>query len=458
MGNAICLVSDGGAPLLVTDPWLVGTAYFGSWAHDKPLTEAQIAACKAAPYAWFSHGHPDHLHPDSVRLLSRDTVILLGDHYCSELRDFFLGEGFHDVRVCRDKQWLRLSEKVRVLSVCNINQDTILAIEAGDTLILNQNDSPFFGEDPFFRRLVRNYDKSYLLALCAIDADMINFVDEAGRSVAGPPDARKMGSIWVVSERCDYLGVKNFCCSSSQHVYVRADSVWANPYRIDWGDMQKHWISKSARLIEPYVTVDLDSGRVTANHPSHETDFSQVSDRTGDDDWDEPMTAPDWAALEAFVMKFETLRPKVDFLEFSVAGEARRFYLSARGRAKAPGRQRGLVFQAPRRSLMETVEYGYFDDLLIGNFMKTRLVNMSMYPDFSPRIAKYGGNAKVFTLAEFARFRWHYFKRSPSAMIRLAVQSRWNNDILPAVKLLLAKIGVFEMVKQIYRRRATASS
>ena len=44
-------------------------------------------------------------------------------------------------------------------------------------------------------------------------------------------------------------------------------------------------------------------------------------------------------------------------------------------------------------SLMQTIRYGYFDDLLIGNFMKTELINFQLYPQFSPCIAKYGGNA-----------------------------------------------------------------
>jgi len=225
---------------------------------------------------------------------------------------------------------------------------------------------------------------------------------------------------------------------------VPADSIWANPYRILWNDMQRHWISRSAKLIEPYVTVDLDSGTVTPNHPSQESDLSRVTDRTGDDDWAERMTAQDWTELEAFVLKFETLRPKLDFLEFVVAGEARRIYLTMKGRSKPADRQRGIGFYVPRHSLMETVHYGYFDDLLIGNFMKTQLVNTTMYPYFSPRIAKYGGNAKVYTQAQFTRFYWHYFKRSPVALIRFNVETRWKYFALPRIKGVLAKLGLFQ--------------
>ena len=58
------------------------------------------------------------------------------------------------------------------------------------------------------------------------------------------------------------LGAGSFCCSSSQHLYVRADSVWANPHRITWADMKRHWSRENVRLIEPFVTIDPGTWRV----------------------------------------------------------------------------------------------------------------------------------------------------------------------------------------------------
>ena len=71
------------------------------------------------------------------------------------------------------------------------------------------------------------------------------------------------------------------------------------------------------------------------------------------------------------------------------------------------------MFQVPKESLLATVEYGYLDDLLIGNFMKVRLVNTRLYPRFTPLVAKLGGNAKVYTTGEYYRFLWRYFRRNP---------------------------------------------
>ena len=42
---------------------------------------------------------------------------------------------------------------------------------------------------------------------------------------------------------------------------------------------------------------------------------------------------------------------------------------------------KGITFELPRNSLVEACKYSIFDDLLIGNFMKTRLHNLSSLYD-----------------------------------------------------------------------------
>ncbi len=71
---------------------------------------------------------------------------------------------------------------------------------------------------------------------------------------------------------------------------------------------------------------------------------------------------------------------------------------------------------------MATVQEGYFDDLLIGNFMKAQLFNMALYPHFTPIVGKLGGGAKVFTSADWRRFRRHFFRLSPAAYVTYRCQ------------------------------------
>jgi hypothetical protein len=445
LGNATLQVFEADRPVLATDPWLVGTAYFGSWALDHDLTASQIANVITSPFVWISHGHPDHLHPESLQLLSRQQHMLIPDHYHPEIKHFLEGEGF-PVSVLPFKRWHRLTPSIRVMCLENENQDAILAVEAGEAIILDVNDSPLYGEEPFFKRLVRRYRRSFLLSLCSIDADMLNLVDEHGRRVVGPPEQRKSGAIQAVGDLCVHLGVTDFCCFSSQHLYVRPDSTWANPYRISFADMKAHWNSP-ARLIEPFVTIDLSDGTITPNHPSHRSDVSRIAPSTGGDDWQEKMEEEDWQKLERFVLQFRTLKKRVDFVRFTVADESRTFQVSSRR-----GGGRGVTFAVPRHSLMETVTSGYFDDLLIGNFMTTHLSHMRLYPDFSPLVAKFGGSAKVYTPSQLWACRLHYFRLSPAAYVRYHFQQYWLSRWKSRVRALAKRLGLFEKLKAAARR------
>ena len=82
-----------------------------------------------------------------------------------------------------------------------VDSDAILVVEADGALIVDLNDSPLCGEFNFLRRLIGSYprEKTYLLALCSVDADMFNFVDAAGATLVGPPEERKPGAIWTVA-------------------------------------------------------------------------------------------------------------------------------------------------------------------------------------------------------------------------------------------------------------------
>ena len=451
LGNASVMVFDGDHPVIATDPWLVGTCYFGSWALDHALTPQQIDNFRNADFLWISHGHPDHLHDESLALLPHGKRILLPDHYNDEIANHLRQLGF-DVTILPYRTWFPLSPRVRVLCMDNMNQDAVLVIEADGALIVNLNDSPLCGEFRFLHRLIRRYprERTYLLALCSVDADMFNFVDADGRSLVGPPEERKPGAIWALARMADRLGVGTFCCSSSQHIYVRADSIWANPYRITWCDIQRYWSRSDVRLVEPFATVDLADGQVTANHPTQRSDESQITAATGDDDWQARLSAAEWGQVESFIRRFTLVRRYIDFVEFTVGGETRRFDLNPPG-GRPEAQRRGVQFIVPRQSLLATAEYGYLDDLLIGNFMRVRLINTRLYPRFTPLVAKVGGNAKVYTAADYRAFMWRYFRRNPIGTLAYRAEMQLTHRVLPWLRTVAERLGVKAPLKYVYR-------
>ena len=439
LGNATIQLFRDGRPVLATDPWLVGTCYFGSWALDHPLTQRQIANVAASDYIWISHGHPDHLHVESLAYLRPGTKILLPDHYHGEIAGFLRDRGFR-VEVLGYRRWFEIEPGLKVMCLDNMNQDAVLAIVVEDALLINVNDSPVAGELSFLRRMVRRHPtrQTYVFALCSIDADMCNFVDSAGQSAVPHREASKRHEVWRAARLARRLGVRHFCCSSSQHVYVRADSAWANAHRITWADMQRYWPSPQVRLIEPFVTVEPASGAVTRNHPAQQPDPDPGA--AEEEDWRARLSAGEWREVERFFARFELLRTQLDYVEVEVGGELRRFCLGARkGARRAP---RSVRFLAPRGSLMAAVGSGYFDDLLIGNFMKVQLTDTRLYPHFTPIVAKLGGNAKVFTKRDYRAFRRRYFKRNPLGSLSYLAFVRVGFGIVPGLAARLRSIGL----------------
>jgi Beta-lactamase superfamily domain len=451
LGNATLVIYEDGKPVLATDPWLTGTCYFGSWALDRPLTVGELESVRAADYIWISHGHPDHFHVPSLALLPRNKKILLPDHYDHGMYEYLRERGF-TVTVLAYRAWHRLSPSIRVLCLDNENQDAILLIEAGDSLVVNLNDSPLCGDFRFIRRVVKRFDRKriYVAALCSNDADMFNLFDAAGRPLVDPPQQRKPGMVWQLARIVDRLGAGNYVSSASQHIYVRRDSVWANPHRVGWDDVERYWTRPAIRIIEPFVVVDLAGGAYECKHPSHASDESQITDADGRDDWQERMSEAEWSELRAFFNSIELLRPYIDYLDFTVGGEKRRIWINPKRRRKPPTRSRYIAFTAPRRSLMMTVRSGYFDDILIGNFMRAELHKCALYPNFTPIVAKLAGSAKVRTWAQWRAFRWRYFQRNPIGYIEWHLRLR-RDELIEQVRRWSEVLGLKRPLKGIYR-------
>ena len=76
---------------------------------------------------------------------------------------------------------------------------------------------------------------------------------------------------------------------------------------------------------------------------------------------------------------------------------------------------KGLSFELPRNSLVEACKYNIFDDLLIGNFMKTKLYNLKNLYDptinFNTVVCKYGDNGLAYSKDELFEYEKLYAKR-----------------------------------------------
>ncbi|GHG86919.1 MBL fold metallo-hydrolase [Comamonas sp. JC664] len=417
IGNATLICHDHG-PVLVTDPWTDGSAYFGSWTLSHEIPAEQREAIQACPYVWLSHGHPDHLSMESLEKL-RERTLLVPNHFGSRMHDDLSAQGFK-VHVLVDRVWTQLSSRIRVMCLPDVNQDAVLLVDVGGRLLVNLNDAGDRGAGRFVRKVVSGYQESYLMALSGYgDADMINFFTEDGERIA-PHAAAKTPVGRTIARQAEFYGARYFIPFSSMHKYQRADSIWASEYTTSLEDYGRGFESSTCTLLPAFVRHDFIRGQTERIQP-RERNLQPVSPKAFGDDWSEQLELEEVRELTAYFRDVEHLGRTLDFLRFRVGGkdhvvdfQRRRF-------------RRGITFEVPRGSLMTAVRYQIFDDLLIGNFMKTTLHGEfgagRLYPDFSPYVAKYADNGKARTRNELRTYFADYRRRDPLGFLRAQVET-----------------------------------
>lgn len=98
--NACVMLHLAGDRTLLVDPWIGGSAFYGSWYNFPPLLPEAIERYRAiAPdFIYISHIHPDHLHAPSLAHYPRSTPVLIGKLPHDHLRRAIAAIGFQDIR------------------------------------------------------------------------------------------------------------------------------------------------------------------------------------------------------------------------------------------------------------------------------------------------------------------------------------------------------------------------
>jgi hypothetical protein len=418
IGNATVIVYDGEA-VLATDPWVVGSAYFGSWRTSHQIPEEQLAAVKNCKFVWFSHGHPDHLNGDSLPLF-KGKKILLPDHVGGRIRNDLSKHG-HDVGVLPNRKWVQLSDHVSILCISDYYQDAILLIDVNGRLLVDTNDAIDRGWGRFARSIVKQFPISVLLALFGHgDADMINFYDQEGHYIL-PKAARKLPVGMTIKQAAESWGVKYCIPFSSMHEYQRTDSIWANEYITHLSDYAKGFSSRTTELLPAYIRFDCEADEWREIDPPKAQQAVYEPEHFGDN-WQDVLTAEDLQRVSGYFQKIQHLETFLDFVNVRVGG---RDNVMPIGRKKF---NRGITFEVPRSSLLVATEYQVFDDLLIGNFMKTTLhgkwPKSRLYPDFTPYVARYSDNASSRTKEELDAYFEEYRKREPLEYLRHTLEQK----------------------------------
>jgi len=453
IGNATLIVHDGG-PVLATDPWIEGSAYFGSWGLSHPVPPAQEAAVRASGTVWFSHGHPDHLNPSSLPAF-RDSRILVPDHVGGRIAHDLVRDGYR-VEVLPDATWVRISDRVRVLCIADEGQDAVLLVDIGGELVVNLNDAQDRGWGALVKRVIRAFPRSFLLRLSGYgDADMINFVDDAGHRLPSVPQLRREHGFQVgadVARMTETFGASHFVPFSAFHRYQRTDSVWANEWTTPVSAYEDGFRSERVTLLPAFVRYDVTTGSWEAIDPAAAPDVAFAPEEFGDD-WAECLDGDDVDALHRYFTGIERLGRHLDRVVFRVGDEEHAVDVGGRDTG------RSVTFAVPRASLTRAVEWEIFDDLLIGNYMTATLhgawPSSRLYPGFTPWVTKYADNGRARTDAELRAYFAEYRRRlGVTTWLRSSLEQRAKDSVRAR---LSADSPVYQRARLLYARARGAA-
>ena len=405
IGNATLIAYDNSVPVLSTDPCFGDEdhAYFGSWILSHKIPTKYKKDILDSKYLWFSHGHPDHLNPLSLKRFE-GKKLLLPDHVGSRIYQDLCKKDF-SIQILPDREWIDLAENIKVMCITTIIQDSILLMNIGDKLFINLNDAGTRGCTRFIRKEAKKFKDVYLLSLSGYgDADMINCYNQEGQFIIPPAKNNTLVgeqlSLTAKSVNANYV-----IPFSSHHQYQRADSIWAQDY-VTPIHAYSNGLHKDINFIPPFVDIDCNSGEFTEIHPK-EIQPQIFQPEEFDDNWSDELSNEDFIAIKKYFIEKEVIHKRFGFINLLVGGKHHSISLNK----SLP--KRGIQFEVPRSSLMKAVNYEIFDDLLIGNFMRTTFFGLnSLYDyDFSPLLTKYGDNGKAKTQEEVYQYINEYKKR-----------------------------------------------
>jgi hypothetical protein len=358
---------------------------------------------------WLSHGHPDHIHSESLENL-QNCKILVPDHFGSRVYEDLSAAGF-DVTVLVSGQFLKLSDQVSICSFADFYQDAALVVRIGNTVVTNLNDcSPEgFYWSRQVRALVKQGHPSFQLKKTTYrDAEMTNFFDDNGERIE--PDIRRDYISMILKYWCDLLHPNFFVPFSHFHFFQRSDSCWANKFV----ETDLTFISETplirTEILPAFIVYDVTNDRVAPlNPPRRDIEYRQPEEFG--ESWSDDLTVADKTDIVSYFKRAELIHKDINFITIR-AGNSEATVTLSEGQFR-----RGMFIETPRNSFCEALRHEVFDDILIGNFAKFHLVGdwhgAETFPYLQPTLPRFVDNGRAYTEAKFATYREHYRRSAP---------------------------------------------
>jgi len=142
--NNACLLLEYNNFRLLTDPWIEGSIFHGSFTNYPP-NQIKISELPKIDAIWISHEHSDHLNEYSLSFFDKNIPIYVPNYDQKRLEKILKKNGFNNIFSLANGETKYLSDEIKITSYFSgsVWNDSIQFIQLGNFKILNLNDAGY---------------------------------------------------------------------------------------------------------------------------------------------------------------------------------------------------------------------------------------------------------------------------------------------------------------------------
>jgi len=183
--------------------------------------------------------------------------------------------------------------------------------------------------------------------------------------------------------------------------------MWTNKYVTPIPEYSNGFHS-DLNFVEPFSFIDSEKRDNIKKTQVQKSPLIVKKSNDFQDNWSDTLEKEDRKIVIDYFNKFEELKDSIGFINLIVGKKELNLKFDG-------PKSKGISFEVPRNSLVTACKFNVFDDLLIGNFMKTRLYNLNSLYDsdfnFNASVCKVGDNGMAYTKDEIKLYNKEYAKR-----------------------------------------------
>lgn len=132
-----CFVMHTNGKKIVFDPWITGSAYNNQWhLYPKPLSTSSV---ESADYILISHGHEDHLHAQSLKMINRNARIFFPFQWRKGVVQYFRFLGFGSITEATSFKSYTVDDIT--ITYLGYSLESVIVVECEGKVIVNINDA-----------------------------------------------------------------------------------------------------------------------------------------------------------------------------------------------------------------------------------------------------------------------------------------------------------------------------